>query len=77
MLNFRKDVHFALSDGTFNMTTYGYYEAMPLIQLGMRPSNTVQDISGMMVFFFGFLSFFRLYECGDYYYCKYIFYPLF
>lgn len=50
MLDFRKGVHFVLSDGTLNMTTCGYYETTPLIQLGMRPNNTVQDISGMTVF---------------------------
>lgn len=50
MLDFRENEHFILPDGSLNQTTCGYYETTPLIQLGMKPNNTVQDISGMTIF---------------------------
>lgn len=50
MLDFRKDERFILDDGTLNQTTCGYYETMPLIKLGMKPCNEVQQIGDMTIY---------------------------
>lgn len=50
MLDFRKNEKFVMEDGSFNLTTCGYYETMPLIQKGFKPDNTTQTIEGMTVF---------------------------
>ena len=50
MLDFRKNEPFVMQDGSFNLTTCGYYETMPLIKKGFKPNNTVQNIAGMTIF---------------------------
>ncbi len=50
MLDFRIHEHFIRSDGTMNLTTCGYYETMPLIEMGYIPNNITQNINGMTIF---------------------------
>lgn len=50
MLDFRKDERFIREDGSMNLTTCGYYETTPLMHMGFKPNNTVQNIGGMTIF---------------------------
>lgn len=50
MLDYRKDETFVLEDGSLNLTTCGYYETIPLLELGMKPTNEVQKVEDMMIF---------------------------
>lgn len=50
MLDFRKNDLFIRDDGTYNLTTCGFYETKPLIDMGFKPNNTVQNIGGMYIF---------------------------
>lgn len=50
MLDYRIDESFLLEDGNLNQTTCGYYETMPLVELGMKPDNTIQKINDMMIY---------------------------
>ena len=50
MLDFRKDALFLQEDGTFNLTTCGYYETLPLVANGFKSNGETQIIaSGQMV----------------------------
>lgn len=50
MLDFRINERFILEDGSLNQTTCGFYETKPLIELGMKPNNTVQRIGDMTIY---------------------------
>ena len=50
MLDFRANESFLMEDGSFNQTTCGYYETMPLIGLGFNPDNSIQIIEGMTIY---------------------------
>ena len=50
MLDYRIAEPFILENGTLNQTTCGYYETLPLMKLGMKPDNTIQNIEDMMIF---------------------------
>lgn len=50
MLDYRINEQFVLKDGTLNQTTCGYYETKPMIELGMKPDNTVQHVEDMTVY---------------------------
>lgn len=50
MLDYRIHEKFIMEDGSFNQTTCGYYETKPLIELGMKPDNTIQNIAGMTIY---------------------------
>lgn len=50
LLDFRSEERFLLEDGSFNQMTCGYYETIPLMKLGMKPNNTVQEIENMVIY---------------------------
>ena len=50
MLDFRKKERFVLEDGSLNQMTCGFYETKPLIELGMKPDNTLQRIADMTIY---------------------------
>lgn len=50
MLDFRENEAFIDADGEINMTTCGYYETQPLIEMGFIPNNTVQTIQQFTIF---------------------------
>ncbi len=50
MLEYRIHEKFIMEDGTYNQTTCGYYETKPLMELGMRPDNTIQNIEDMTIY---------------------------
>ena len=50
MLDYRIEERFCLQDGSLNQTTCGYYETKPLIMLGMKPNNMIQQIGSMTVY---------------------------
>lgn len=50
LLDFRKEENFVNEDGSLNTMTCGYYETLPLIKLGMKPDNTVQEVGGMTIY---------------------------
>ncbi|MDE6910512.1 MAG: hypothetical protein K2P44_08615 [Lachnospiraceae bacterium] len=50
MLDFRANETFIDADGEINMTTCGYYETQPLIEMGFIPNNTVQTIQQFTIF---------------------------
>ncbi len=50
LLDYRINEPFILENGTLNQTTCGYYETLPLMKLGMKPDNTIQNIENMMIF---------------------------
>lgn len=50
ILDFRINEPFVYPDGTLNTTTCGYYETKPLMELGFKPNNTVQQIQDFTVF---------------------------
>ena len=50
MLDFRLNEKFLFEDGSMNQTTCGYYETIPLVKLGMKPNNTIQQIEDMTVY---------------------------
>lgn len=47
ILDFRLNERFIREDGTMNLTTCGYYETIPFVNMGYIPNNTVQTIGGM------------------------------
>lgn len=49
VLDYRRNEHFIFDDGSLNQMTCGYYETKPLISMGMKPNNTVQQIENMVV----------------------------
>jgi hypothetical protein len=49
MLDGRIHERFILEDGSLNQTTCGYYETKPLIDIGMKPNNTIQHLADMTV----------------------------
>ena len=50
MLDYRIHDLFVLPDGSFNQTTCGYYETNPLMDMGMKPNNTMQQIEDMTIY---------------------------
>ena len=50
MLDYRIHEKFIMEDGSFNQTTCGYYETKPLMELGMKPDNTIQSVADMTIY---------------------------
>lgn len=50
MLDFRKEESFLLKDGTLNLTTCGFYETLPLMELGMKPNNKIQYLEDFTIY---------------------------
>lgn len=50
LLDYRIDEKFCMEDGSLNLTTCGYYETKPLIDLGMKPDNTMQRLNDFTVY---------------------------
>lgn len=50
LLDFRKNEDFILPDGTLNLTTCGFYETKPLLELGMKPDNTIQYLDDITIY---------------------------
>ena len=50
MLDYRMEVRFLLEDGSYNEMTCGYYETKPLMELGMKPNNTIQNIGDVTIY---------------------------
>ena len=48
MLDYRENIPFVYEDGSLNLETCGYYETMPLIQMGMEINNQVQVLGSQM-----------------------------
>ncbi len=50
MLKCRLEVPFERKDGSLNLESSGYYESKPLLDLGFKPDNTVQEVGGMTIY---------------------------
>ena len=50
IIEFRKGEHFHRQNGTYNTMTCGYYETIPLMQMGFRPDNTMQTVGDLTVY---------------------------
>lgn len=50
LLKYRMNINFIEEDGSLNMTTCGYYETIPLMEMGMLPNNTIQHIQDLTVY---------------------------
>lgn len=50
MLDYRRQFHFILNDGSINMETNGMYETVPFIEHGMKIDGSLQYINGMTVY---------------------------
>jgi len=49
ILDFRENVRFINPDGSYNTTTCGYFETVPLQMAGLRPDGAIQNINGLTV----------------------------
>lgn len=49
ILDFRDNVPFVYSDGSYNTTTCGYFETVPLQKAGLKPDGSIQNINGLTV----------------------------
>lgn len=50
MLEYRKQFHFVMEDGTFNLETNGVYETRPFLERGFKPNNELQVIDNVTVY---------------------------
>lgn len=50
MLEYRKQFHFVMEDGSLNMETNGMYETVPFIRYGMKISNELQYVNNVTVY---------------------------
>lgn len=50
ILDFRENIPFIYSDGSYNTTTCGYFETVPLQRAGLKPDGSTQNIQGLTVF---------------------------
>lgn len=50
ILDYRKNEVFVYEDGSLNLTTCGFYETVPLMNMGFRPDNTTQVIGDLTVY---------------------------
>ena len=50
MLEYRKQFHFLMEDGSLNMETNGMYETVPYIRHGMKISNELQYVNNVTVY---------------------------
>lgn len=50
MLDYRKQYHFILSNGSLNIETNGMYETRSFIEKGFKPNNSLQIIDGVVVY---------------------------
>lgn len=49
ILDFRENIQFIHSDGSYNTTTCGYFETVPLQRAGLKPDGGIQNINGLTV----------------------------
>ena len=49
ILAFREKASFVHPDGSYNTTTCGYFETVPLQRAGLKPDGTIQNINGLTV----------------------------
>lgn len=49
ILEFRENAQFIYSDGSYNTTTCGYFETVPLQRAGLKQDGSFQNINGLAV----------------------------